>query len=130
MNLSYRPELSQITPYILLWKNHVPSQLLKEFPNLGNFPYLGAHFQFLEAVAACPPLKNIYCFNYGAFLSHGYLTGDVVGISYGAQRLAKGIAADLFLEDASYHLEKIKKWENPDFNINDYPYLCIPNMTQ
>jgi len=38
-------------------------------------------------------------------------------------RLAKGIAADFFLEDALYYLEKIKKWENPDFQISDYPYL-------
>jgi hypothetical protein len=96
---------------------------LQEFPNLGNFPYLGPHFQFLQAASTSPPLKNIYCFNYGAFLSHGYLTGDVIGISYGAQRLAKGIAADFFLEDASYYLEKIKMWENPDFNISDYPYI-------
>ena len=123
VNLSCRPELSLVTPHILLWKDHVPHQLLQEFPNLGNFPYLGPHFQFLQARPSSPPLKNIYCFNYGAFLSHGHLTGDVIGISYGAERLAQGIAADFFLEDASYYLEKIKKWENPDFNINDYPYL-------
>lgn len=123
INLSYRPELSQITSHILFWKEHVPLQLLQEFPLLGNFPYLGPHFQFLEAAPTSPSLKNIYCFNYGAFLSHGYLTGDVIGISYGATRLAKGIAADFFLEDALYYLEKIKKFENPDFKIDDYPYL-------
>jgi cation diffusion facilitator CzcD-associated flavoprotein CzcO len=122
-NLSYRSELSQIIPHILLWKDRVPLQLLQEFPRLGNFPYLGPHFQFLEAAPTSPSLKNIYCFNYGAFLSHGYITGDVIGISFGATRLAKGIAADFFLEDALYYLEKIKKWENPDFQISDYPYL-------
>lgn len=125
VDLTYRKELSQIMPHILLWKDHVPLQLLQEFPLLGNFPYLGSHFQFLQATPDSPSLKNIYCFNYGAFLSHGYLTGDVVGINYGAARLAKGIAADLFLEDASYYLEKIKKWDRADFNSSDYPYLDL-----
>lgn len=123
VNLSYRPELNQITPHILLWKDHVPQHLLQEFPQLKDFPYLGPHFQFLKATPASPSLKNIYCFNYGAFLSHGHLTGDIIGINYGATRLAKGIAADFFLENACDYLEKIKKWETPDFNISDYPYL-------
>ncbi|HSW86261.1 MAG TPA: NAD(P)/FAD-dependent oxidoreductase, partial [Rhabdochlamydiaceae bacterium] len=65
---SLQPELSQCYDQIQLWKERVPDLL----PKLGRFPYLGPHFEFLEKKGSSAPyLKHIYCFNFGAFLSHG-----------------------------------------------------------
>ncbi len=121
IDLTKRAELDGIRDAILLWENHVPKELLQEFPKFRYFPYLGNHFEFLEATPGTAPfLKNIHCFNYGASLSHGLLSGDIPGLSVGATRLAKGIAADFFLSESLLYLEKIKEWQTPDFNSLDY----------
>lgn len=124
IDLSQRSELEAIRPEILLWESRVPKELLEEVPLLGSFPYLGPSFEFKEAApGSAPYLKNVYCFNYGAFLSHGLLTGFIQGISLGATRLAQGIAADFFISESHNYLEKVKNWHTPNFNPDDYPPL-------
>lgn len=124
VDLSNRPELNQIKSYIQLWEKKVPKDLLKKIPMLGKFPYLGPHFEFLEVEPGKASfLKNLYCFNYGAWLSHAQLSGDIPGISVGAKRLAKGIVADFFLSNSEEYLQKIIEWQTPDFNSSDYPPL-------
>lgn len=121
IDLSKRSELDTIRHAILLWENRAPKELLEEVPMLGCFPYLGPNFEFLESEPNIAPfLKNIYCFNYGASISHALLSSDIPGISLGATRLAKGIAADFFLNESMLYFEKIRNWKTPDFNSNDY----------
>lgn len=76
------PELKHFASEIKLWDQ-------------SGFPYLGPHYQFL---GTAPFLKHIYCFNYGALLSHGLTSSSIDGISTGALRLSEGIAADFFAE--------------------------------
>ncbi|WP_068469289.1 NAD(P)-binding domain-containing protein [Candidatus Protochlamydia phocaeensis] len=112
VDLSCRPELIAIKDDILLWKHCISDHYLQQRPKLGLFPYLGFHFQLMEKEpGAAPFLKRIYCFNYGAFLSHGLLTGDIPGISIGASRLAEGIVRDIFLEKQIEYIEKIKQFQ-------------------
>jgi FAD-dependent urate hydroxylase len=86
---------------ILLWGNRFDDLS----PKLCRFPYLGKYFEFLEKIpGSAPYLKNIYCFNYGAYLSHGRISGDIDQIGIGAERLAEGIALDLKTEKYSVSL--------------------------
>jgi FAD-dependent urate hydroxylase len=95
-------EIKEIFPHILLWKD----RLLEA----GNFPYLGPHFQFLERnPGQAPYLKHLYCFNYGALLSHGLTSSSIDAISAGAERLSKGIAADFFQEEVEKFYEQLNK---------------------
>lgn len=124
VDLSKRRELDRVSPFIQLWEKRVPKVLLEQMPMLGRFPYLGASFEFMESKPGIAPyLKDLYCFNYGAWLSHAQLSGDIPGISVGASRLAKGIATDFFLNESWLYLEEIKNWQTPDFNSDDYPPL-------
>ncbi len=85
-------EISKISDQILTWKDVYPEICER----LKGFPYLGKHFQFLEKVKGNAPfLKNIYCFNYGAFLSHGRISGDIDQLPIGLMRLCQGIKEDL-----------------------------------
>lgn len=119
-----RPELRKFIDYILLWKDKLTGQTLLSQQKLGEFPYLGRHFQFLEkGDGQCPALRNVYCFNYGAYLSHGLISGDIAGIGVGARRLAEGIAADFFNEDAEKYLQWIKSYNIPLFKSEDYEIL-------
>ncbi len=93
---SKQTELKPFHDAILLWKdrlNNLPEKL-------GRFPYLGQHFEFLEKTPGVAPfVQHIHCFNYGAFLSHGRISGDIDCIDVGIKRLAQGIAIKLFLQD-------------------------------
>ncbi len=90
------PELSGFFDKILLWQDRV----VDAAPKYGSFPYLGPHFEFLEKrPGASPFLANIHCFNYGGFLSHGRISGDLDGLHIGISRLVEGISVDLFLQD-------------------------------
>lgn len=109
-----QPELKPFMDDILLWRDRG----FKDHAGLGRFPYLGPHFEFM---GNAPYLKNLYCFNFGAFLSHAHLSLDIPPISYGAELLAQGIAADFFLEDKAKHIEKYIKYDDPEFLHADFP---------
>lgn len=122
IDLSRRVELKNIYEQILLWKDRLPENVGNI--RLGKFPYLGPHFEFLEAkMGAAPYLKNIYCFNYGAFLSHGMLAGDISLISLGANRLVEGIVIDFFINEKELYLEKFKKYRVSSFKTSEYEYI-------
>ena len=108
----------------MLWHDVVGLQKTPIEKKLGRFPYLGPRFEFLEKVPGLAPyLKNIHCFNYAAALSHGLISEDIAGISVGAQRLAEGIAADLFVEDADRHLAHLKKYNETDLTPETFAWL-------
>lgn len=114
VDLSRRHELDGIQDFILTWENRLPEEFIKRMPKLGRFPYLGPHFEFLELENGTANfLKDIYCFNYGAFLSHGLLSGDIALIGMGARRLAEGITKDFFISDSQQYLDKYKNPKSP-----------------
>lgn len=89
VDLSAIPELQLLADKILLWGDRVDNLPAK----LARFPYLGPHFEFLEKTASsCPHLSQIHCFNYGAFLSHGRIAGDIDQIQIGVERLIQAFA--------------------------------------
>lgn len=116
-----QPELRRVMDQIALWKDRLPAELISQKPEIGNFPYLGPSYEFLPKVPGTAPyLKDLYCYNYGATLSHGLLSGDIPAISIGATRLAQGIAADFFIQDSDWYLEGLKKFHIKDFEQEDF----------
>ena len=96
VNIEKVPELQRFSDKVLLWKDRQNDLSNK----MGCFPYLGRHFEFLEKEpGSAPYLENIHCFNYGAFLSHGRISGDIDCIDFGLRRLSEGICIGLFLQD-------------------------------
>lgn len=117
----YEPELHKIFPYIKLWKDEITNIKPK---TLGNFPYLGPHFQFLEKNKGnASYLKHIYCYNFGATLSHGLVSSDIPNISAGASRLAKGIVKDFFTEDWRAYYQLLQDYNNLEFEASEYPFI-------
>jgi cation diffusion facilitator CzcD-associated flavoprotein CzcO len=109
-----RPELAEIARHTLLWRDRyvLPGQENSEF---ALHPYLGPDFEFLERnPGEAPWLNRIHAFNYAAVLSHGKVTGDIPGISAGAERLADSITAALFTEDYDYHWQRLIEFETPE----------------
>lgn len=116
-----QPELRHMIDQIVLWKDRLPADMINQHPKMGSFPYLGPSYEFIaKEPATAPYLKNLYCYNYGATLSHGLLSSDIPAISMGATRLAQGIAADFFMQDSDWYLKCLKNYEVKDFEENDF----------
>lgn len=122
-----QPELSALIDQIALWQDKMPANLIKSNPTLGRFPYLGAIFEFQPKIPGTAPyLRNLYCFNYGATLSHALISSDIPAISIGARRLAEGIAADFFIQESQIYLQQLKDFHEEDFNQDDFFKATLP----
>lgn len=100
---------------ILLWKDRYTPPEDMQNRELANFPYLDADFAFQERTpGAAPWLRHIHCFNYGATASLGKVSGDIPGISEGAQWLARSLAARLYAEDVAIHWQGMLDYDKPE----------------
>ncbi len=119
-----QPELQHVIDHIALWKDRLPAEIIKTHSKMGDFPYLGPSFEFMpKKPGTAPYLKNLYCYNYGATLSHGILSSDIPAISIGATRLAQGIAADFFVQESDWFLQCLKNYQQKDFEQEDYELI-------
>jgi cation diffusion facilitator CzcD-associated flavoprotein CzcO len=110
-----RKEFPGYADKILLWKDRYTPPPEEGHRELGQFPYLAGDFSFQEKQAGGAPwLTHIHCFNYGATVSLGKVSGDIPGISKGAAWLAKGIASRLYREDVSIHFQGMVDYSLPE----------------
>lgn len=110
-----RAELGEHADQILLWKDRYDPPPELEHDELGNFPYLAGDFSFLEREPGTASwLNRIHCFNYGASLSLGKVSGDIPGISDGAAWLADGLASALYAEDIEHHWQHLLDYDKPE----------------
>jgi cation diffusion facilitator CzcD-associated flavoprotein CzcO len=87
-----------------------------------DFPDLGPSFAFQERVAgAAPYLKNLHEFTFASTVSHGNVSGDIPCVSDGAERLARGIAAEIFTEDFPAHLATLHAFAEPELFGDEIP---------
>jgi cation diffusion facilitator CzcD-associated flavoprotein CzcO len=103
-DLGERPELAPFAGEIALWRDRFVPPPGESSDEMAAFPYLGPGFEFLEKrPGAAPFLGRIRCFNYGAAVSHGLVSGDIPGLQVGAERLARSLVEDLFTADIERH---------------------------
>jgi cation diffusion facilitator CzcD-associated flavoprotein CzcO len=114
------PELGALSPEILLWRDRFTPEG-GEAHEFADHPWLGPDFEFLEREpGAAPWVSRVHCFNFGATLSHGKITGDIPAISVGAERLAEGIASALFEEDYAEHYRRLVDYATPELRGDEW----------
>ncbi|WVT75873.1 NAD(P)/FAD-dependent oxidoreductase (plasmid) [Sinorhizobium chiapasense] len=125
---------SELAPYqdrIACWEDRYAPPPGEENPGLGRFPWLNADFSFTEKESGTAPwLKDIHCFNYGASVSVGKVSGDIPAISEGALWLARGVAASLFIRDVDYHWEALIAYEKPELDGTEWVDADAPAPAQ
>lgn len=110
-----RKEFGEAADDILLWHNVYTPPDDEQNRDLGYFPYLNSDLSFREkSVGRAPWLGGIYCFNFGATASLGKISGDIPGVSEGANLLARSIAATLYAEDVKAHWKNLVDYETPE----------------
>jgi cation diffusion facilitator CzcD-associated flavoprotein CzcO len=116
-DLTARPELSGIAHLIATWADRYTPPPEEAHPTLGRFPYLGAHYEFLEKVPETAPfLAHIYAFNFSAMLSMGPVSTSITGQRFGAPRVVRGISRSLFLEQADGLLASLRAFSEPEID--------------
>lgn len=114
--------LAGIGKHIRRWRDVLPEP--DAYGELQEFPYLGQGFQFLPVAGNAPAaLQRLLCFNHAAMLSLGNLANDIPAVSEGGDRLARHIAATLYLLDKKIHAGMLHVYEDPELLGDEIPGL-------
>ncbi|MFI0472691.1 NAD(P)-binding domain-containing protein [Halomonas sp. HMF6819] len=123
-----RTELAGYADRILLWRDRYQPPEGLAHDELGKFPYVGRDFAFQEREPGSAPwLSNIHCFNYGASVSLGKVSGDIPGISEGASWLASAIASRFYQEDVERHWQQLQHYDAPELQGDEWTASPLPN---
>ncbi|TVQ38813.1 MAG: NAD(P)/FAD-dependent oxidoreductase [Geminicoccaceae bacterium] len=110
-----RPELADVAGRIALWRDRYTPPPHEAHPDMASFPYLSGSFAFQPREPGdLPWLQDVHCFNYGATISLGKISGDIPAISDGAAHLAKSLAADLYRADIDRHWQTLQTYDKPE----------------
>jgi cation diffusion facilitator CzcD-associated flavoprotein CzcO len=72
----------------------------------------------------------VHCYNYAAALSQGAGAGDIPQISDGAQRLARGLAAQLLAEDMPAHFAAMERYAEPELEGHEWTEAEFPAFVE
>ncbi|MEM1432362.1 MAG: NAD(P)/FAD-dependent oxidoreductase, partial [Pseudomonadota bacterium] len=110
-----RTELGPAAGKVRLWRDVYSPPPEEAHPELDLFPYLAPDFSFKERDANDAPwLSRVHCFNYGATLSMGKVSGDIPAVSEGAAFLARALASALYAEDIDRHWAALQAYDKPE----------------
>ena len=116
VDLAMRPELADVAPHVLLWRDRFTPPAGEEDAELGSHPYLGAGHEYLEKTPGDAPfLKDIHVQNPAGFVSFGLPIGDVPSMKRDVPVLTARISADLFAADLPAHCQRMTGSVPPDF---------------
>lgn len=111
-----RPELRDVAPEILLWRDRYTPPPDEEDPYLAAHPYLGAGHEYLEKEPGrAPYLRDIHIHNPAGFVSFGWPEGDVPSMRRGVPAIVSRISRDLLLADLDLHRRRLTADVPPDF---------------
>ena len=113
-------EITGFAAEILRWRDRIP----EAGGEWGECPYLAQDFAFRPRPGArVEGLDRVHCFTHAAQLTLGNLANDVPVVSEGADRLARAIAASLFVEDRDHHQRCLENYAEPELLGNEWPGL-------
>jgi len=123
-----RTELAGYADKIALWRDRYQPPAELENSQLAAFPYLADDFSFTERTQGeAPWLSRIHCFNYGASISLGKISGDIPGISEGAEWLARSLAAKFYGEDIEQHWQRLLDYATPELKGDEWTASDLPD---
>jgi cation diffusion facilitator CzcD-associated flavoprotein CzcO len=115
IDLAARPELGDGAREVALWADRYRPPPGEENAGLGRYPWLSDDFSFTEKTpGAAPFLTRIHCFNFGATLSLGKVSGDIPAVSEGALWLAQGLGAAFWNDDVEKHWAAVQAYSKPE----------------
>ena len=121
VDLAQRPELVHIHDRIALWADRISAEEAALHPAEAQHPYLGPGFELNERVpGSVPGLSHLHCFNAGSTMSHAAVAGDIPGLAFGANRLARAIASSLFVASADVLQSRLRTHDDRELEPTRY----------
>ena len=118
-DITSREELAPVAPDIALFSDHVADAGI-----FAASPWLGDAFEFTARPGrTAAHLARLHCFNFAATASCGRPIGDIPALSENAQRLSRGIAAQLFNADLARHEALLQAYATPELIGDEWPDL-------
>lgn len=115
-DLSLRPELVHVEPFIARWADRFTPPAEERNDDLSRHPYLGPSFEFTERdPGRAPYLRYLHNYTFGGLLSLGFGGASISGMKYSNPRLVSGITKSLFLEDSAAHLDSLVSYAEAEF---------------
>lgn len=120
-----RPELERYSAHIDTWAHHVAPQQAASNTEAARFPYLAPSFalQSVDGTHA-EAMGRIHLFNWGATMTHAALGSDIPGLGIGSTRLAHAILADLFVQDADLHWQRLLEHDESELLETRWHQVC------
>jgi len=116
-----RPELADIAPHVLRWRDRYQPPADARDDELGASPYLGSGLEYLEKTPGSAPwLRDIHVHNPGGFASTGVPLGDVPSMRRDIPGAVARISRDLLLADLPLHERRIRGEVPVDFGPEFY----------
>lgn len=116
-----RPELAGLAGRIARWRDRYTPPDGQANALLDAHPYLGPAFQFLPRDPQdAPMLHGLFAFNYSALASIGLSASALSGLKHAIPRLARGIADQLFQDDAPQLVDALLAYREEEF-VSEWP---------
>ena len=129
IDLSARPEFSEIAASAAIWRDRYSPPAGEENPRLESFPYLDPTYAFQERHAGTAGwLRHIRLFTFGATLSFGPSGSSINAMKFAVPRLVSGIVRDLMAEDVEQHWESLQAYDLPEFLLPDEKGTVAPQQ--
>jgi cation diffusion facilitator CzcD-associated flavoprotein CzcO len=115
--------LGPLAPGLATWADRYTPPPALQRRELGRFPWLGGGFELTPRHPdSAPGLSRIHLLNHAATLSLGAIASDIPGVNAGAERVARGIVGQLFREDHTVMLERLRAFDEPE--LIDTPFFA------
>jgi hypothetical protein len=111
-----RPELRGLADHIARWADRYTPPPGAAHPLIDAHPYLGPAFELLpRRPEDAAMLHGLFAFNYSALASIGLSAAALSGLKHALPRLARGVADQLFLDDAGTLVDAFIAYDEPEF---------------
>ena len=108
------PEFVSIADEIALWRDRYTPPAGETNEDLGRHPFLGPNFQMTPKDAARAPwVGNIHEYGIASISSLGPICTGLHGMTYGVERVVRGITRDLFVADGEEHVKRLMDVNEP-----------------
>lgn len=131
IDLGARAELQTFAANIARWQDHYTPETDLADDRLGQFPYLGDHFEWTAKDGAnAPYLAHMYDFTFGALPSMGLSGASISGLGFAVPRLVRGITQSFYVEQGQGFLEALLAYDEPELTADVSSSLYHPPVTE
>ncbi len=118
VDLASRAELTSLAPLIARWRDRYTPHEDAAQPMLGDFPYLGSHYEFLSRTPDADAwVSRVFAYNVSAYVSMCPHSTTISGHRFCLPRVLRGVTGRLMKEEAAHVMAALEAYDNVDLVV-------------